>query len=44
MKRKRGEDNNINPMEIVWQTPANPPEKHDYIIRDGILFYFSFNL
>ncbi|XP_073099495.1 RNA pseudouridine synthase 7 isoform X2 [Elaeis guineensis] len=22
-------------MEIVWQTPANPPEPHDYIIRNG---------
>ena len=22
-------------MEIVWQTPANPPERHDYIFRDG---------
>lgn len=22
-------------MEIVWQTPANPPERHDYIIRNG---------
>ena len=20
---------------IVWQTPANPPESHDYIIRNG---------
>lgn len=20
---------------IVWQTPANPPEPHDYIIREG---------
>lgn len=22
-------------MEIGWQTPANPPEPHDYIIRNG---------
>lgn len=29
MKRK------IEDMEtIVWQTPANPPERHDYIFRD----------
>lgn len=35
MKRKReAEENN---MEIVWQTPANLPEKHDYIFRDGKL-------
>ncbi|KDP22575.1 hypothetical protein JCGZ_26406 [Jatropha curcas] len=34
MKRKREEENR-NDMEIVWQTPANPPEKQDYIIRDG---------
>lgn len=26
-------------MEIVWQTPANPPERHDYIFRNG-----NFNL
>ncbi|KAL3342500.1 hypothetical protein AABB24_026499, partial [Solanum stoloniferum] len=39
-KRKR-ED-----MEIVWQTPANPPERHDYIFRNGIRYvkpyYFEF--
>ncbi|GAA0144182.1 RNA processing factor [Lithospermum erythrorhizon] len=33
-------------MEIVWQTPANPPEHHDYIRRDGIRYvkpyYFEF--
>ncbi|KAK3183198.1 hypothetical protein Dsin_030484 [Dipteronia sinensis] len=33
-------------MEIVWQTPANPPEKHDYIVRDGRRhvrpYYFEF--
>lgn len=22
-------------MEIVWQTPANPPERHDYIFCNG---------
>lgn len=22
-------------MEIVWQTPANPPERQDYIFRNG---------
>ncbi|XP_019253599.1 PREDICTED: RNA pseudouridine synthase 7 isoform X1 [Nicotiana attenuata] len=40
MKRKR-ED-----MEIVWQTPANPPERHDYVFRNGIRYvrpyYFEF--
>ncbi|KAI3763234.1 hypothetical protein L1987_53687 [Smallanthus sonchifolius] len=40
MKRNR-ED-----MEIVWQTPANPPERHDYIFRNGIRYvkpyYFEF--
>ncbi|XP_009764245.1 RNA pseudouridine synthase 7 isoform X3 [Nicotiana tabacum] len=40
MKRKRGD------MEIVWQTPANPPERHDYIFRNGIRYvrpyYFEF--
>ncbi|TMW97556.1 hypothetical protein EJD97_005320 [Solanum chilense] len=39
-KRKR-ED-----MEIVWQTPANPPERHDYIFRNGVRYvkpyYFEF--
>ncbi|MFS7910113.1 putative tRNA pseudouridine(31) synthase [Helianthus anomalus] len=33
-------------MEIVWQTPANPPERHDYIFRNGIRYvkpyYFEF--
>ncbi|CAA0816489.1 RNA pseudouridine synthase 7 [Striga hermonthica] len=33
-------------MEIVWQTPANPPQRHDYIFRDGIRYvrpyYFEF--
>lgn len=44
MKRKRDD------MEIVWQTPANPPERHDYIFLNGIEIkkkqniYFSFFL
>lgn len=33
-------------MDIVWQTPANPPQRHDYIFRDGIRYvrpyYFEF--
>ncbi|XAR50363.1 tRNA pseudouridine(32) synthase [Bertholletia excelsa] len=41
MKRNREEE-----MEIVWQTPANPPEARDYIFRDGIRYvrpyYFEF--
>ncbi|KAL3502954.1 hypothetical protein ACH5RR_037403 [Cinchona calisaya] len=40
MKRTRDD------MDIVWQTPANPPELHDYIFRDGIRYvkpyYFEF--
>ncbi|CAH9109102.1 unnamed protein product [Cuscuta europaea] len=41
MKRK------VEDMEmIVWQTPANPPERHDYIYRNGIRYvkpyYFEF--
>lgn len=32
MKRRRDE---AAEMEIVWQTPANPPERHDYIFRNG---------
>lgn len=40
MKRK------IDDMQIVWQTPANPPERHDYIFRNGIRYvrpyYFEF--
>ncbi|KAJ0804327.1 putative tRNA pseudouridine(32) synthase [Helianthus annuus] len=39
---KRNREN----MEIVWQTPANPPERHDYIFRNGIRYvkpyYFEF--
>ncbi|KAF9605220.1 hypothetical protein IFM89_014333 [Coptis chinensis] len=42
MKRKRGKGD----MEIVWQTPANPPERHDYIFRNGKRhvrpYYFEF--
>ena len=39
-KRKREEEagnsnSNSNSMEIVWQTPANPPEPQDYILRNG---------
>ena len=34
-KRKREEEaGNSNSMEIVWQTPANPPEPQDYILRN----------
>ncbi|OVA17432.1 RNA-binding S4 domain [Macleaya cordata] len=33
-------------MEIVWQTPANPPERQDYIFRNGRRhvrpYYFEF--
>ncbi|XP_027064648.1 RNA pseudouridine synthase 7 isoform X2 [Coffea arabica] len=40
MKRTRDD------MEIVWQTPANPPDRHDYILRDGMRYvrpyYFEF--
>lgn len=32
-----GNGNSNNNMEIVWQTPANPPAKEDYIFRDGKL-------
>lgn len=32
-----GNGNNNNNMEIVWQTPANPPVKEDFIFRDGKL-------
>ncbi|XP_057972570.1 RNA pseudouridine synthase 7 isoform X2 [Malania oleifera] len=43
MKRKRKEKEE---MEIVWQTPANPPEPHDYIFRNGRRhvrpYYFEF--
>lgn len=44
MKRKREAGSNANKssnnnMEIVWQTPANPPEKHDYVFRDGKLIF-----
>ncbi|KAA8542082.1 hypothetical protein F0562_023234 [Nyssa sinensis] len=40
MKRSREE------MQIVWETPANPPERHDYIFRNGTRYvrpyYFEF--
>ncbi|KAH7578541.1 hypothetical protein ACOSP7_000142 [Xanthoceras sorbifolium] len=48
MKRKREAENEHHnkQMEIVWQTPANPPEKHDYVFRDGRRhvrpYYFEF--
>ncbi|XP_038684188.1 RNA pseudouridine synthase 7-like isoform X2 [Tripterygium wilfordii] len=47
MKRKREEEEaNGESMEIVWQTPANPPEKHDYILLNGMRYvrpyYFEF--
>lgn len=33
-------------MDIVWQTPSNPPERRDYIFRNGIRYvrpyYFEF--
>lgn len=32
MKRKREEK---ECMDIVWQTPANPPLPQDYIVRNG---------
>lgn len=37
MKRKKREEEEEEEkkMEIVWQTPANPPEKQDYIFRNG---------
>ncbi|XP_065872853.1 RNA pseudouridine synthase 7 [Euphorbia lathyris] len=47
MKRKREkEEENKNGMEIVWQTPANPPGKHDYVFLNGRRhvrpYYFEF--
>lgn len=33
MKRRRNEPGET--MDIVWQTPANPPLREDYIFRDG---------
>ncbi|XP_061360895.1 RNA pseudouridine synthase 7 [Gastrolobium bilobum] len=43
MKRKREEKEG---MDIVWQTPANPPHPQDYIFQNGIRFvkpyYFEF--
>ncbi|XP_058103029.1 RNA pseudouridine synthase 7 isoform X2 [Magnolia sinica] len=43
MKRKREEREE---MEIVWQTPANPPQPQDYILRNGRRhvrpYYFEF--
>ncbi|KAL6494961.1 hypothetical protein OROGR_030880 [Orobanche gracilis] len=44
MKRKRSVPD--EDMEIVWQTPDNPPQRHDYIFVDGIRYvrpyYFEF--
>ncbi|WVZ19564.1 hypothetical protein V8G54_006886 [Vigna mungo] len=44
MKRKRGGEE--EGMDIVWQTPANPPQPDDYVFRNGIRFvrpyYFEF--
>ncbi|KAL6996899.1 hypothetical protein U1Q18_007024 [Sarracenia purpurea var. burkii] len=41
MKRKQEND-----MEIVWQSPANTPERHDYVFRNGVRYvrpyYFEF--
>ncbi|GAV74707.1 PseudoU_synth_2 domain-containing protein [Cephalotus follicularis] len=47
MKRKREEEEKSSTkMEIVWQTPANPPQKHDYIFLNGRRhvrpYYFEF--
>ncbi|CAN1318137.1 RNA pseudouridine synthase 7 [Linum perenne] len=48
-KRKRdggGRRSKERDMEIVWQTPANPPEMQDYIFRNGRRhvkpYYFEF--
>ncbi|XP_047340952.1 RNA pseudouridine synthase 7 isoform X2 [Impatiens glandulifera] len=44
MKRRR--DDGEEEMEIVWQSPANPPERQDYIFQDGVRYvkpyYFEF--
>ncbi|GMH23459.1 hypothetical protein Nepgr_025302 [Nepenthes gracilis] len=50
MKRKKRDGDQEDPtdsfMEIVWQTPANPPQREDYIFRDGRRnvkpYYFEF--
>jgi hypothetical protein len=34
MQKRKREDAEEG-MEIVWQTPANPPELQDYIFRNG---------
>lgn len=36
MKRRRRETE-TETMEIVWQTPANPPERQDYIFQKGMI-------
>ncbi|GAB4860381.1 hypothetical protein Ancab_035539 [Ancistrocladus abbreviatus] len=57
MKRKRGDDDHRDQhhhreadskasMDIIWQTPANPPHRDDYIFRNGRRhvrpYYFEF--
>ncbi|KAF5194830.1 Rna pseudouridine synthase [Thalictrum thalictroides] len=49
MKRKIGDccsNSNNKDMEIVWQSPANRPERHDYIFHNGRRhvrpYYFEF--
>ncbi|XP_073122161.1 RNA pseudouridine synthase 7 isoform X2 [Henckelia pumila] len=47
MKRKNlSREGEEETMDIVWQTPANPPQRQDYIFRDGIRYvrpyYFEF--
>ncbi|XP_062170636.1 RNA pseudouridine synthase 7 isoform X2 [Alnus glutinosa] len=45
MKKRKREDAEEG-MKIVWLTPANPPEPHDYIFRNGRRhvrpYYFEF--
>ncbi|CAL9192116.1 RNA pseudouridine synthase 7-like isoform X1 [Musa acuminata AAA Group] len=45
-KRKRDDGEEAEMEAIVWQTPANPPEPHDYIFRNGRRYvrpyYFEF--
>ncbi|KAK4773306.1 hypothetical protein SAY87_028325 [Trapa incisa] len=46
MKRNREEEEEKLEMDIVWQTPADPPKRQDYIFRDGKRYvkpyYFEF--
>ncbi|KAK1363296.1 Pseudouridine synthase [Heracleum sosnowskyi] len=43
MKREREE---MESSSIVWQSPANPPQRHDYIFNNGVRYvrpyYFEF--